>query len=325
MNRLWLAALLAAMLTGCTSAPQTTQLRESGLLDQPSSLVSGVPFYPQTTDQCGPAALAAVLNFRQIDTNPEQLRQSVYLAQRGGSLQSDLIAATRAAGLQPFPLPPELGALLQELAAGNPVLVLQNLGLDMLPRWHYAVAVGYDREQQAIILHSGENRALRRPLALFEQSWSRAQRWALVVTSPTQPPATATAKSWLRATLQLEQVGQLSSAQQGYRSLTTQWPEFVDGWIARANADYSAGSPALALSHYQQALRLDLANTSAWNNQAYALERIGCDGQAIASLHCGLRYDPSDARLLDSLNELGNASKPVSQPQADNCPIILCP
>jgi len=321
MHGCWLALLLAALLGGCTQAPQTTQLRDSGALDRASSLIEGVPFFPQTTDQCGPAALASLLNFRGIRRDPEELRRVVYLKQRNGSLQTDLIAATRANGLLPYPLPQDLTALLAELDAGNPVLVLQNLGLEMLPRWHYAVAIGYDADQQALILHSGEERTRHQSLALFEQSWHRAGRWALVITRPGQPPSSATPHRWLQATLALEQVGQLASARQGYRALTRQWPGFVDGWIARANAEFARANPTRALDYYQQALRLDIDNTTAWNNQAYALDRLGCGGQAIASLHCGLRQDPSNADLLDSLSELRNAA----EKKAANCPIILCP
>ena len=35
-------------------------------------------------------------------------------------------------------------SVLPEIAAGNPVLVLQNAGWSWLPVWHYAVVIGYD-------------------------------------------------------------------------------------------------------------------------------------------------------------------------------------
>jgi hypothetical protein len=39
---------------------------------------------------------------------------------------------------------------VDQLEAGRPVLVLQNLALKLWPQWHYAVVVGYLPEHQAI-------------------------------------------------------------------------------------------------------------------------------------------------------------------------------
>jgi hypothetical protein len=36
-------------------------------------------------------------------------------------------------------------SMFEEVAAGHPVIVLQNLGLSWYPVWHYAVVVGYDQ------------------------------------------------------------------------------------------------------------------------------------------------------------------------------------
>jgi hypothetical protein len=55
--------------------------------------------------------------------------------------------------LIPYVLEPEVTALAAELAAGRPVLVLQNLGLERAPVWHYAVVDGID--QGDVILRSG--------------------------------------------------------------------------------------------------------------------------------------------------------------------------
>ena len=37
-----------------------------------------VPFYPQEAYQCGPAALAMVLDWSQANVNPEELTQELY-------------------------------------------------------------------------------------------------------------------------------------------------------------------------------------------------------------------------------------------------------
>ena len=65
-----------------------------------------------------------------------------------------------------------LTKILSELRAGHPVLVFQTLGLSWIPRFHYAVAIGYDLSARTLLLHTG--RSERRPvsLRLFERTWA---------------------------------------------------------------------------------------------------------------------------------------------------------
>lgn len=45
-------------------------------------------------------------------------------------------AAARRHGAVAYVLPDRLDALLEEITAGHPVVVLQNLGLQWIPSWH---------------------------------------------------------------------------------------------------------------------------------------------------------------------------------------------
>ena len=143
--------------------------------------ITGVPFFPQTQHQCGPAALATVLVYQGENTSPEQLASQVYLPEREGSLQIEMAAAARAHGMLVYPLKPLLRDLLAEVSAGNPVLVLQNNGFDWLPQWHYAVVTGYDLSGNKIILRSGETRRYIISFNTFETTWQRSGHWALVI------------------------------------------------------------------------------------------------------------------------------------------------
>src|SRR5258708_19902683 len=75
---------------------------------------------------------------------PDALRAQVYLPDRHGSLQIEMLAAARRNGFVAIELAPNLSDLLAEIAAGNPVIVLQNLALDWYPPWHYPVPVRSD-------------------------------------------------------------------------------------------------------------------------------------------------------------------------------------
>ena len=103
-----------------------------------------MPFFPQTEYQCGPAALATVLAHAGANVDAEGLVREVYVEGLRGSLQPELLGATRRHGFIPYVLEREASALVAELAGNRPVLVLQNLGVDRVPVWHYAVVVGIE-------------------------------------------------------------------------------------------------------------------------------------------------------------------------------------
>jgi hypothetical protein len=151
--RHWLGAfLLLGMISACSTPQQTLGIRNNPPNITPVRELVNTPFFPQTEYHCGPAALATVIQFNEISTTPEQILPLVYTPGLQGALQIEVVAAARRFNLLPVKLDGKLESLLREIDAGNPVLVLQNLGLESIPFWHYAVVVGYDLDNQSIVL-----------------------------------------------------------------------------------------------------------------------------------------------------------------------------
>ena len=144
---------------GCSSVPPRISRQLTENLTARHELDS-VPFYPQKAYQCGPAALAMVLEWSGINVDPDTLVPEVFTPSHKGSLQSALIGTARRHSRIAYPIS-SLSDMLTEVAAGHPVIVLQNLGLSWYPVWHYAVVVGYDLPQGIVILHSGVTRERR--------------------------------------------------------------------------------------------------------------------------------------------------------------------
>src|SRR5262245_38766964 len=191
----------------------------------PARDLEATPFFPQVTHQCGPAALATVLGASGVDTTPDALVPAVYVPGLHGSLQVELLAASRRAGRIAYVIEPTLGALVAEIDAGRPVLVLQNLGWTLVPRWHYAVVVGYSRVDDRIVLRSGRTERQAVSTAKFERSWARGGAWGIVMLAPGELPVHADPESYVAATAAFESANDGLAALPAWERAFEHWPE----------------------------------------------------------------------------------------------------
>lgn len=316
---------LLILLGGCATAPQTERLlADSGSVDglHPMVELNEVPFFPQEQYQCGPAALATVLNYRGQTVTPQALKPKVFVPGRQGSFQLEMAAAARQYGMVAYPLEPSMQALLQEVQAGNPVLVLQNVGLDFYPKWHFAVVVGYSLAQGHIILRSGTQRRWVTSLRNFEHTWRKSRYWGLVVTAPQVIPVSARIEGWMRAAHDLQMVGQVAAAESAYRVATERWPEALAGWLALGNVLYQQNRHEEGVALFEQ-MRLRFEDRAVvWNNYAYVLQARGCFQAALKAAHCAVHLTPGDANVQQTLSEMKDANPGRSDPEA--CPAWSC-
>ncbi len=277
MNRV---ALLAAALAlpGCAASPP---LAEGLSRDAPRSIeLSATPFYPQEEYQCGPAALATLLRASGVEVTPSTIAPEVFIPGRRGSLQIELIGAARRHGRMPYVLDATAHELVAELAAGRPVLVLQNLGATRLPIWHYAVLIGYDAEQNVALLRSGRKERLEMRWQRFAGTWHRGGRFAFTTLAPGDIPAHADETRYLEAAAGLEAAGQLQAADKAYDSAIARWPDQPRAWLGRGNIAYVDGDLAAAADAYQRAILLAPGDAAARNNLAQVMADAGCPAEA---------------------------------------------
>ncbi|TMF81779.1 MAG: tetratricopeptide repeat protein [Chloroflexi bacterium] len=271
----------AAVLSGCANlVPQTAELREGlpqGLPEQVE--LARVPFFPQNEYQCGPAALATVLADAGVKVTPDELVPEVYIPERKGSLQVEMLAAARRHGLISYQLAPRFVDLLRELAAGIPVIVLQNQGLR--EGWHYAVAVGYDYQHGDLILRSGLAERELMNFAAHEFMWKRSGYWAMVAMPPDRIPVTADEARWLAAIAALERTGDARSARTAYASFLKRWPQNVNASVGLANAHHALGELPQAESVLRAAAERDPDSVIVLNNLAQTLSDQGRDEEAL--------------------------------------------
>ena len=249
----------------------------------PAVELAAVPFHPQDEYQCGPAALATLLGASGIGVAPDDLVAEVYVPARKGSLQTELLAATRQRGRIALVLEPSMAALVHELAAQRPVLVPLNLGVRSWPIWHYAVVIGYERDTHALLLRSGTTERQRMSLRRFSGAWSRADRWAYVALRAGELPASGGGERYAAAVADFEAVD-AGAALRAYEAGIARWPDTPLLRLGAANVLLMKGDPAAAEAMLTDLLRIAPADVAARNNLAELLSRRGCRDAARAQI-----------------------------------------
>jgi tetratricopeptide (TPR) repeat protein len=280
-NARFAAGVFIFALAGCAGmVPQTSALLEGlpeGLPQQVE--LKEVPFFPQAEYQCGPAALATLLVSSGVSTTPEALVPQVYLPARKGSLQVEMLAAARRHGLVSYQLAPSALDVMRELAAGTPVVVLQNLGIS--EGWHYAVAVGYDYKLGMMILRSGTTEREEMPFAVHEMVWKRSGYWAMVAVPPERIPVTADEARWLGSLVAFERLNEPRKNRLAYAAFLERWPGNVNAAIGLANAHHALGELPQAEKVLRGALARSPDSAIVLNNLAQTLSDQGRDAEAL--------------------------------------------
>ncbi len=295
------AVLLGLLLSACQTLPPP---RQAAI--EPATEIQ-VPFVPQEAYQCGPAALAMLLQWNHLPGDRDELVKEVWLPKRQGSLGIELMAAGRARGLLAYPVETPQ-ALFAELQAGHPVLILQNLFLPQWPVWHYAVVIGYREDGDELILHSGTDRATTSHWNRFIRTWARAHYWGFVLLPAGQLPASVEPEPLLRALAPMKK-----NALPHWRDAVKRFPDNGRLRFGYANALWHAGDKQAALRNYESAARLTPGLADVWNNLAYARRDQGDQHGAVSAVCRARTLAPRDANIADSVSQItGGAGCPTS-------------
>jgi len=167
---------LVSILYSCSSV--------SVRLDSRPVIIDRVPFYPQEDYQCGPASLAAVLNYWHVDTTPEEIARSIYSRSAGGTLNVEMVFYPQEKGLDAFQYSGGLDDLREKIDAGYPLIVLVDYGWSLFQVNHFMVVVGYN--DGGIIVNSGKEEKKFIPEDSFLKAWERTRFWTLLIRQKTE-------------------------------------------------------------------------------------------------------------------------------------------
>ena len=287
---------LLLLLSGCASIPDAMRT----LPDEASVELDETPFFPQSRYQCGPAALTTTLVASGANAERDDLVDAVYLPGRKGSLQLELVAAARRYDRLPYIVDGTLAAIQAELVAGRPVLVMQNLGVAAIPRWHYAVIIGIDAKDDVVILRSGTVRRRVTSIDTFLRTWRRGDYWGLVLLRPEELPARPDRKRYFATIAALEEIGRTEAAAAAWRVAAKRWPENRIALFGIANTEFANGRMSAAEDAYRKLLDVDPGFIAARNNFALVLAEQGRLDEARTEIAVAQKTndDPAIAREL---------------------------
>ncbi|WP_022850709.1 PA2778 family cysteine peptidase [Limisalsivibrio acetivorans] len=297
------AALLCAVfifLSACTA--KVSPVWESEVTSSVS--VENVPFYPQEEYQCGPASLAAVLDYSGVDVQLDNLTGAVYTPSRKGSLQTAMLSGARRFGRVPYKIgtPAELR---DSLAMGYPVVVLQNNGLRFAPVWHYAVVTGLYPDEKKVRLHSGLEKDLILDEATFEHTWNRGGKWGFILPEPYGIPGFVSTSSYVDSVTAFEKVG--GDPAEYYRGAYSEWSDNPLAGMAYANYLYGEGELAHAAEVYENLVEANPDRGVLWNNLANILLETGDYDKALdaaeRAVSLGGRFSKQAGQTLNEIKE----------------------
>jgi tetratricopeptide (TPR) repeat protein len=276
---LFIAIGLVCLLSGCSYYQQVG----TGQIPSADIELTGTPFFPQEEYQCGPAALATLLASSDIEILPATLSTELYIPKRQGTLQLEIIDSIRRHNRIPYQIRPEMDAITAELKAGRTVLVLQNLGLKILPTYHYAVIIGVLRDG-SVVLRSGLAERLLMDRDDFMSTWAKAGKWGVIALKSDELPADNDINRYLEAVSRVEATGNIQLAEQCYQTVLYWHPQSELALFGLANTKYAKHQYTSAATLYSSLLKQNPDHAEAANNLAESLASLHCYQKAIDRL-----------------------------------------
>lgn len=245
------------LLSGCQSTPQADKLRQEGLASLPEShTIESVPFFPQEQFYCGPTTLSEVFGYYGKSTSPQEIAPKLFIPNKEGSLQLEMVSATRQFGFLPYTERGTLSSIMSLVKEDIPVIVFQNLSIQLIPQWHYAVVIGFDSDRGTVTLHTGLTPNHEMSLELFERTWARGNYWYLAPVPPKVTSSEMTPFTYVSAAYDMLKVGDKAQSLAFLKTASQTWPSYWLSYFLIANYYLEhpdiEGSDKLAITWFEK-------------------------------------------------------------------------
>lgn len=319
--------LVLVLLTGCATFNTHDTVKHTLQSVHGSTpnhiLLKPFKYYPADDYWCGPSVLASLLDYHQVTFDYQNLVNQLYTPGKKGTYLHDLKAAARSYKLLPFKGPTDLNTLLQMLAEGYPVIVLENSAFSWWPRWHYRLLIGYDSTRKRLFSLEDNGSMASIKMVNFLNAWEKAHNESLLIVPAYQIPTLIEPMEIISEYLAQKELNHLNNADQILQHGMRQHPSHAIIQFTAANNAYDKGHHKQASDLYQIAINSNPDFPEAYINWAYTLHHLGCKEASNKALHCAKSILKSklnkQKQLLPTILELKKL--PLERPSL-NCPAL---
>jgi predicted double-glycine peptidase len=142
-------------------------------------IIKNVPFYEQEIYQCGPASLAAVLNYWGVSLTPDVISKDIFSETARGTLNIDMVLYAQSKGLSANQYKGSMKDIIKNIDSDCPLIVLVDYGFSLYQADHYMIVVGYN--EYGVIVNSGRYKEKFIPEEKFMKIWKRTNYWTLLI------------------------------------------------------------------------------------------------------------------------------------------------
>jgi tetratricopeptide (TPR) repeat protein len=282
------------LLGGCQGTPQADRIA----LQKPSGVplshtINNVPFYAQEQFYCGPTTLSEIFEYYGHSISANEIAPKIFIPDKEGSLQLEMITATRQYDFLPYAERGTLTKLMQLVSSDIPVIVFQNLSIQLLPQWHYAVVTGFDLTTRTMTLHTGLTPNHTMSFELFEKTWGRGNYWLLAPVPPNKISDKMNSFTYISAAYDMLEVGKDEQAIAFLGTATKQWPNQWLAYFLLGNY-YLDEQPEKAVKWFEEGYQVGQSQAAYINNYAYALASNGNLAKAQILIEEALLRFPND-------------------------------
>jgi ABC-type bacteriocin/lantibiotic exporter with double-glycine peptidase domain len=169
--------VLFALLFICSCTPMSSIPLSSDVQS-----IENVPFYSQEAYQCGPAALAGVLNYWGVAVTPQEIAEEIFSTSARGTLNIDMVLYAQNKGLRASYYRGSIEDVKKKIQDGYPIIVLVDFGFSLYQANHFMVLIGFN--DHGIVVNSGKDERRIISWKDFHEAWEKTHFWTLFITPP---------------------------------------------------------------------------------------------------------------------------------------------